>query len=158
MAATAAPERLAAPSQPRPGGGRTAHAWPRSAVAFRVATGILCVHIIDDNFVEPQPGTQAGDHLVSGLVPIALLLGIAAVYPRLRPGARAAWAITIGLFGVVMGASEAGYYSLAEGPSGDDFTGLLTIPAGLVLIAVGATTLWTTRRTDDRLARRYLRR
>ncbi|HEX4719067.1 MAG TPA: alpha/beta fold hydrolase [Thermoleophilaceae bacterium] len=158
MAATAAPERLAAPPQPRPGGGRLAHAWPRSPVAFRVATGILCVHIIDDNFLQPQSGTQAGDHLVSGLVPIALLLGIAAVYPRLRPGARAAWAITIGLFGVVMGASEAGYYSLAEGPSGDDFTGLLTIPAGLVLIAVGATTLWTTRRTDDRLARRYLRR
>jgi dienelactone hydrolase len=123
-----------------------------------VGTGIICVHVVDDNFVQPQPGTQAGDHLLSGLVPIALLLGIAAIYPPLRAGARAAWAITIGLFGVVMGASEAGYYSLADGPSGDDFTGLLTIPAGLALIAIGATTLWTTRRTDDRLARRYLRR
>ena len=67
-------------------------------------------------------------------------------------------ALTIGLFGVVMGASEAGYYTLAEGPSGDDFTGLLAIPAGLTLIAIGTITLWTTRRTDDRLFRRYLRR
>lgn len=60
---------------------------------------------------------------------IALLLGIATNYPRLRAGARAAWELTVGLLGVAMGASEAGYYSLTEGPSGDDFTGLLAIPA-----------------------------
>jgi uncharacterized protein len=128
------------------------------AIPFLVATGVLCIHVLDDNFLQPQAGTDAGDHLVSGLVPVGLMLGLAAVYPRLRAGLRGACAITLGLFGVVMGAGEAGYYSLADGPSRDDFTGLLAIPAGLALIAIGATTLWRTRRNDDRLARRYLRR
>ena len=155
MATTVAPQRNVAPPRPRRGGARDQLA---SAIAVFAAVGILCLHVLDDNFLQPQPGTNAADHFVSGLVPLAILLGIATIYPRMRAGARATSALTIGLFGVVMGASEAGYYTLARGPSGDDFTGLLAIPAGLTLIAIGAITLWTTRRTDDHLARRYLRR
>jgi len=155
LTATVTPERVAAPPPPRRSGRR---AEPGSAIPFFVATGILCVHVLDDNFLQPQPGTQAADHLVSGLIPIALFVGIAILYPRARAGLRAVCAITVGFLGVVMGASEAGYYSLAHGPSGDDFTGLLAIPAGLALIAIGTMTLWTTRRTDDHLGRRYLRR
>jgi dienelactone hydrolase len=155
VAATVAPQRIDAPPRPRRGGPRDE---PARAIAFFVAVGILCLHVLDDNFLQPQPGTNAADHFVSGLVPIAILLGIAAIYPRMRAGGRATWALAVGLFGVVMGASEAGYYTLARGPSGDDFTGLLAIPAGLTLIAIGTATLWTTRRTDDHVARRYLRR
>ena len=155
MAATAAPQRIHAPPHARRGGPHDETGGP---IAFFVAVGILCLHVLDDNFLQPQPGTGAADHLLSGLLPIALLLAVATVYPRLRAGGRAASALAVGLFGVVMGASEAGYYSLARGPSGDDFTGLLAIPAGFALIVIGAITLWTSRRTDDHLARRYLRR
>jgi MYXO-CTERM domain-containing protein len=119
---------------------------------------VLAIHVVDDNFLQPQPGTSAGDHLVSGLVPLAVLVGCAAVYSHLRPGLRAALAIALGLLGVVVGLGEAGYYSLHGGPSGDDYTGLLAIPAGLALVVVGAATLWRTRRRDDSLRRRYLRR
>jgi hypothetical protein len=42
--------------------------------------------------------------------------------------------------------------------SGDDYTGLLAIPAGLSLVVLRAVTLWRTRRTDNGLRRRYLRR
>jgi uncharacterized protein len=119
---------------------------------------VIAVHVLDDNFVQPQPGMSAGDHLVSGLVPTAVLLGAAAAYPHLRAGLRAALALTLGLLGIVIGVSEAGYYSLKSGPSGDDYTGLLAIPAGALLVGVGATTLWRTRRRDDGLLRRYLRR
>jgi hypothetical protein len=37
-----------------------------------LATGALAVvslHVVDDSSLQPQPGTPAGDHLVSGLVP-----------------------------------------------------------------------------------------
>ena len=81
-------------------------------------------------------------------MPIALLLGTATIYPRLGAGARTAWALTIGPFGVAMGASEAGYYTLATSASGDDLPGLLTITAGLTLIAIGTITLRTTRRME----------
>jgi dienelactone hydrolase len=119
---------------------------------------VIAVHVLDDNFVQPQPGTSARDHLVSGLVPTAVLLGAAAAYPRLRAGLRATFALTLGTLGIVIGVGEAGYYSLEVGPSGDDYTGLLAIPAGALLVGVGAATLWRTRRRDESLRRRYLRR
>ena len=119
---------------------------------------VIGVHLVDDNFFQPQPGTSAGDHLVSGLVPTAVLLTAAAAYPHLRAGLRAALALSLGILGMVIGAGEAGYYTLQVGPSGDDYTGLLAIPAGALLVGTGATTLWRTRRRDDSLPRRYLRR
>src|SRR5207248_6476310 len=50
------------------------------------------------------------------------------------------------------------YYTQAVGPSGDDYTGLLAIPAGLLLLGVGAATLWRSRKTDGRRSWRYARR
>jgi len=80
------------------------------------------------------------------------------VYGRLRAGSRATIAIFLGALGIVVGASEAIYYSLKVGPSGDDYTGFVAIGAGLVLLCVGAATLWKSRRRDDNLWWRYLRR
>jgi fermentation-respiration switch protein FrsA (DUF1100 family) len=50
------------------------------------------------------------------------------------------------------------YYAVKVGASGDDYTGFLSIPAGLLLVGVGVRTLWRSRRRDDGLLRRYLRR
>ncbi|MGH8970452.1 MAG: alpha/beta hydrolase, partial [Actinomycetes bacterium] len=79
-------------------------------------------------------------------------------FPRLRAGWRAVVALTVGLLGFAFGALEAGYYTMAVGPSGDDYTGLLSMPAGLLLLGTGIATLWRTRRRDDSRRRRYLRR
>jgi MYXO-CTERM domain-containing protein len=125
---------------------------------FLLGTGTLAIHIVDDNYLQPQPGTSAADHLASGLTPLVLLAVAAWAYPRRRAGVRAVLALFVGLLSVSFGALEAGYYTLAVGPSGDDFTGLLTIPAGLLLLALGTATLWRTRRRDDRLRWRYPRR
>ena len=126
-------------------------------VAARVALGVIGLHVVDDNFLQPEPGTAAADHLVSGLVPLGILAIAAWGYPRLRAGPRSVVALTLGAFGIVAGV-EAGYYTTKGGPSGDDFTGFLAIAAGVLLIGVGARTLWTARSRDDRLRRRYLRR
>ena len=75
-------------------------------------------------------GRRAADHLLGGLVPLALLAGAAVLYRRLRAGARAATALLAGFFGVLAG-TEAVHYTLDVGPSGDDYTGLLSILAGL---------------------------
>jgi hypothetical protein len=135
---------------------------PRSRVVTetavaRVAIGLVALHVADDNFVQPEPGTSASDHLVSGLVPLSVLILAAWAYPRLRAGFRAAIAIALGVFGIVVGV-EAVYYATNGGPSGDDFTGLLAVPAGVVLICLGGRTLWRSRKTDDSRRRRYLRR
>jgi dienelactone hydrolase len=134
--------------------------WARVANERALATGALALvalHVIDDNFLQPEAGMSPGDHLVSGLVPLALLIGTAMVYTRLRPGARATWTLLAGFFGVLTG-TEAVYYTLNGGPSGDDFTGIAATLGGFVLLIVGAVTLWRSRRSDDRSLRRYLRR
>ena len=101
--------------------------------------------------------TSAADHLAGGLIPLALLVTAAVFYDRLRAGARATIALLAGWLGV-LGGTEAIHYTRAVGPSGDDYTGLLSIPAGLVLIGLGVVTLWRSRRRDDRLWWRYSRR
>jgi uncharacterized protein len=130
----------------------------RSEVGLaRLAFGIAALHVVDDSFLQPQPGTSAADHLAGGLLLTALFVFAAWGYPCLRPGARATVAIGAGLFIVVMGVGEAGYYTRENGPSGDDYTGLLAIPAGLVLVGIGAVTLFRSRRGGS-ITRRYLRR
>jgi hypothetical protein len=123
----------------------------------RIALGIGALHVVDDNFLQPQPGTSAGDHVVGGFIQVASFIGFAWAYPRLRPGLRGTLAIFVGLFIVVMGAGEAGYYTRENGPSGDDYTGLLAIPAGLLLAGVGLFTLWRSRKGGS-LVWRYARR
>jgi dienelactone hydrolase len=129
----------------------------RETTLARLGLGVVALHVLDDSFFQPQPGTSAGDHLVAGLVPTAVLLVVAWLYPRLRPGLRASLAVTLGIFGIVVGI-EAVYYLNAGRLSGDDYSGLAAIPAGLLLVAIGVATLWRTRRLDDGLAWRWLRR
>jgi dienelactone hydrolase len=133
----------------------TAARW--ETILAEAALVVIGLHILDDNFFQPQPGTSAGDHLVSGLVPFAVLLVFAAIYPRLRPGLRASIAAVVGLFGVAAGI-EGLYYAHSGRLSGDDYTGIAAAVAGLLLISLAATTLWRTRRTDDGLRWRWLRR
>jgi len=129
----------------------------RAEVILPAAVLVVAVHVVDDNFLQPQPGTSAADHLVSGLVPVGLLLGFAGFSARLRPGLRAALTTLLGLFGIVAGI-EAVYYAHAGRLSGDDYTGFAAMPAGLALILVAALTLWRTRRVDDHPAWRWARR
>src|SRR5262245_20351814 len=116
----------------------------RERTIFLAALALIALHVLDDNFLQPNPGTSPGDHLISGLVPLVLLGLAAAAYPRSRAGVRAAIAIAAGLFGIAAGL-EGWHYTLTASPSGDDYTSLLALPAGLVLFALAATTLWRSR-------------
>ena len=124
---------------------------------FRGALALIALHVADDNFFQPPAGTAPGDHLISGLVPLALLALAAWGFPRLSGGRQGALALFIGPLGIATGL-EAIHYARDVGATGDDFTGFLTVPAGLVLIGLGALTLWRTRRTEGRVAWRYGRR
>jgi uncharacterized protein len=122
----------------------------------RLALGVAVLHVVDDNFLQPEAGTSAADHLWGGLVQVALFVLFAWAYPRLRAGLRATLAIFVGIFTATM-SIEAINYLRDSSISGDDYTGLLTIPAGLLLVGVGLVTLWQTRK-NGRPIRRYVRR
>lgn len=117
----------------------------REIILARTAIGVIALHVLDDNFLQPNPGTSARDHLVSGLVPLAMLVATAVVFPRLRAGGRGVAALLTGFFGVLAG-TEAVHYTLAGSPSGDDYSGLLSLIAGLALLGLGGVTLWRSRR------------
>jgi dienelactone hydrolase len=133
------------------------HASDLSRTLFNAAVGLIAVHVIDDSFVQPQPGTSAGDHLIGGVILLAVLALAGWAYPRVRAGARAAIALSL-VFPAVLSGAEAIYYGGKTGLSGDDFTGLLALIAAPVLLGLGVWTLWTSRRLGDNLARRYGRR
>jgi uncharacterized protein len=135
---------------------RVAAALRTEAGLARVALGVAALHVLDDNFLQPETGTSAGDHLWGGLVQTAFFVALAWAYPRLRAGVRATLAILVGVFTATMSIEAVNY--LREGSlSGDDYTGLLTIPAGLLLVGLGFVTLWRTRKGGS-VVRRYFRR
>jgi hypothetical protein len=133
-------------------GGRT-----RETLIFWIGLALIALHVLDDNVLQPQPGTSPGDHVVSTLVPLGLL-GLAAwAHPRLRGGRRGALALAWGVLGIA-GGIEAFHYTREVGASGDDFTGWLSLASGVTLLGLGVVTLWRTRRTDGPLWRRGARR
>ena len=67
---------------------RVAAALRTESGLARLALGVAALHVVDDNFLQPQPGTSAGDHLAGGLVQAGLFVLFAWAYPRLRPGLR----------------------------------------------------------------------
>ena len=152
----ATPAHASTPSLQREAVPRTLH-LTESAVAL-TAVAVTGLHVADDSFFQPEPGTTALDHLPGGLLVLAALGGAAVAYRRSRAGVRATVALVVGLLAVVMGAASAGFTTVTVGPSGDDYTGLLLLPAGLTLVGIGVVTLWRSRRLDDSRRRRYTRR
>jgi len=151
-AVTAPPARASRPVTVAASVGR------RDTVVFRVALAVVVLWVLDDAFVHPEAGASAGDHLSSGLVPTALALALGVVYPRLRPGLRAAAALVAGALATVAGVADGVRHVAVDRLAGDDVTAVLALIAGVVLLALGFWTLWRTRRLDEPRPRRYARR
>ena len=135
--------------------GRVAAGHERTAVLICVA--VVAAHVLDDNFVQPEPGTVAGEHLISGLIPVLLLAAVATVHPRMRPGLRAVNAMTLGALGVAIGI-PAVYYLGNGGLEGDHYSGILASGAGVLLLLTGPIILWSNRRSEGSRAQRYRHR
>jgi len=140
-----------------PSARRLTRSVTREAALVRTGVAAIALHVADDNFVQPARGTSAGDHLASGLVPVVILAALAAVYPRLRAGARAGMAMTLGGLGIAAGVPAA-YYLLDGSASGDHYTGLVALAAGAAMLMTIPVTLWNARRTGGSRRRRYVRR
>jgi hypothetical protein len=138
--------------------GRRIQGWLASArpdgLVFSAATVALALHVIVDSFFAPEPGTAPGDHLLRGAASLAVLLIAAVVYARLPGGGRAALALVFGAL-ALEGAALAVVDARAVGPRGEDWTGFLLAPLGVLLVGSAITLLWRSRKPGRH---RYLRR
>jgi uncharacterized protein len=147
---------------PRVAYGVRVHAPPSGAAisaravvpAFTAAVALVALHASVDSFLAPEPGTRAGDHVLRGVASLAVLALAAVAYPRLRPGGRAALAATLGAL-ALEGAALAIADARAVGVRGEDWTGFLLLPVGVLLVGHAGVTLWRSRK-PGRL--RHLRR
>jgi uncharacterized protein len=126
----------------------------RETALFAAAAATVAVHASVDAFIAPEPGTGAGDHLLRGLVTLALLGLAVGVFPRLRAGAQAAVAAVFGAL-ALEGAALAVEDARAVGARGEDWTGFLLAPVGFTLLVLAGVLVWRSRK-PGRL--RWLRR
>ncbi len=125
-------------------------------LVFSLAGAAIALHAIDDAFVNREPGVQWTAHIAAAALPVALIALAIWLYPRMGAGVRAALAVVLGALALV-GAQIAITHSLAQGSSGDDWTGLLLAPAGVALGVLGVWVLWRSRkRSGHRVLRRVL--
>jgi hypothetical protein len=137
-------------------------AAPRSAadlktVVFLVSVALLALHVLDDGFFQPEPGTGADDHVLYVSVFLAFFAVATFAYVRTRAGVRAALAAFLGVIALTYAAVAIGE-ARGQGLEGHDYTGLLLLPAGIALLALAILTLWSSRRREGSRGRRYLRR
>ena len=117
----------------------------RANLAFAAGTAVVALHAAVDAFLASEPGTGPGDHLGRGLASLALLALAVGLYPRLRRGGQAALAAVLGALALV-GAGLAIADARAVGPRGEDWTGFVLVPAGLMLCGLAALLLWRSRK------------
>jgi uncharacterized protein len=130
----------------------------REVLAFRGALAVILLAVADDAFMYPEAGTGPADHLASGLVSLAIGVGLVLAYPRLRAGLRAIAGLVCGTLAVVAGTVDGYRHIAVDRLAGDDVTAALAGVAGAMLIGLAAAVLWRTRRLDERPVKRYGRR
>jgi uncharacterized protein len=110
--------------------------WSRETLAFRGATAVALLHALDDAFLNRQPGVNLDQHALAAV--ISLAAGIAAIvaFPRLRPGFRAGIALLFGVLAIVNGVLHVAHISV-DGAAASDYTGVLALAAGVVLVILG---------------------
>jgi hypothetical protein len=114
------------------------------ALVFNAATAVALVHALDDAFLHRQPGAGLGQHALAAAVSIVAGVGAVHVFPRLRPGLRAALALLFGTLASVNGMLHVKHIA-ESGAAASDLTGVLAAAAGAVLVGLAIAIPWLHR-------------
>lgn len=110
--------------------------WGWETTAFRAATAVAILHALDDAFLNRQPGVDVDQHALAAVISLAAGTGAVVAFPRLRPGFRAAISFLFGVLAIVNGALHVRHISL-DGAAASDYTGVLALAGGVVLVLLG---------------------
>jgi len=115
------------------------------AALFTCATAAIAFHAVVDWFVAPEPGTAPADHLLRAAGTLIVLAVATAAFARSRAGARASLAGALGILSLV-GAAIAIADANAVGARGEDWTGFVLLPLGVLLLVLAVRLLWRSRK------------
>ncbi|MDQ3849429.1 MAG: alpha/beta hydrolase [Actinomycetota bacterium] len=104
-------------------------------LVFRSATIVALLHALDDAFVNRQPGVGADQHLVAGLVALAIAALAILAFARVRPGLRSLLALLFGVMALANGVQHV-IHIATDTPARSDVTGAAAALAGLALVAL----------------------
>ena len=149
---------------PASGGAAHAGAWLRAVrrtavrqdarVVFTAAVLVLALHTLMDLVLAREPGVSIAEHWVPLTASLALLALTAAGDGIIPRGGRGLLVLVLGALSLE-GAALAVADARAVGARGDDWTGFVLAPVGLLLLALGVWLLWGSRKPHGR---RYVRR
>ena len=125
----------------------------RETIVFRGATAVALVHALDDAFLDRQPGVDLSQHALAAVISLAGGVAAMVAFPRLRPGVRTAIGLVFGTLATTNGAMHVVHIA-KDGPAQSDFTGVLALIAGIVLIGLGLSIPWLHRGEGARTRRR----
>jgi hypothetical protein len=128
-------------------------AWGWETAVFRIATTVALLHALDDAFLNRQPGVGLSQHALAAAISLSAGLAAIVVFPRFRPGFRAAIAFAFGLLAATNGVLHV-IHITKDGPAHSDLTGALAAAAGPVLIGLAIWIPWRHRGEGAPTARR----
>ena len=109
----------------------------RATQAFAGAAAVAALHVLDGAFLDRWHGESAGRGAPAAVLAVLFAGSAASVWPRLPRGPRALSALVAGLITSVAGAVSVA--SVAAGSAeGGAWSGLLLVPAGVVMLACAA--------------------
>jgi len=117
---------------------------PRERLVFGVATLASLVHALDDAFWHRGVGLGLGQHALAAALAVGGGAAGIALFPKLRPGLRAALAFLFGALALTNGAMHV-IHIVRYGPADGDLTGALAAAAGVALIVLAAAIPWRHR-------------
>lgn len=126
-------------------------------MVFATATALIAVHVLNEAFISNEPGTSVADHLIGTAFCLGMLAAAWLAWTRFGAFLRGWLAVVLGVLAIaraVVALIEGG----AVGFSGEEYTAVLLFPAGIVLMGLGAWTLWGGRSQAGSVRRRVGRR
>jgi uncharacterized protein len=128
-----------------------------AVVLYAIATGAIVLHLLTDAVFAPPAGTSFGANVATIAVPLAIAVGLAVGFGRMRPSVQAWTAFLVGAIAVADGGLHVSHLNRAGAVSADDVTGVLSGLAGLAMIVL-AVAIVARPKTSRPAVRRWLAR
>jgi hypothetical protein len=109
-----------------------------AAGIYALATIPIVVHLLTDAVLAPPAGTTLGANLATIAVPLAVAVGLALGFGRLRPGVQAWTAFVVVAVALADGAMHFTHLRRSGSVSAEDVTGLLSGLGGLAMVVLAA--------------------